>query len=356
MNDNHDTYIINPETNRKVKRNARKGKEIVEKYFKGGAVTTASLSSIPVCFTPKTKSLSSPVSFSPVKRSYDKPYSSIDPKGRASVKGTLCVLPQQLLSNANSCSSSDRSVLSSLFGPENYDIFDFKNALKFVYGQVQQHCRSKSTLDIDKDIFLKANGSPPTKPPQNLTSGSDCSFDMHFINLKSTVNKCNVLSICQIENITINTCVQQGEHMESNKDTLNMILKEFLSYVLTEICAEIVDLKDVNVMSLFQGILAGLLVESIVDLCNQSDLVGHDICNNKYAKIVGNVVFKMKMVDPKATVVSMTLAICKAVAKVDSGSIPLEGRIKGVIVDGVKEFIQQHRKKPDSTQLIVDQP
>lgn len=28
-------YILNPETNRKVKRNTRKGKEIVKRYFGG---------------------------------------------------------------------------------------------------------------------------------------------------------------------------------------------------------------------------------------------------------------------------------------------------------------------------------
>ena len=351
MND----YIINPETNRKVKRNTRKGKEIVEKYFGGGAValTTPSLSSIPVCLTPKTKSMSSVASTPSVKRSY-KPYSSIDPKGFSSVNRRLCVLPQQLFSNANSCSSNSHSVLSSLSVPDNYDI-DFNNALKFVYGQVQQHCKSKPTLDIDKDIFLIASGSsPPTKPPQNIATGSDCSFDMDFVNLEF---KCSVLSICQIKNITIDNCVQQENKLVENEDTLNNILKDFLNHVLTEICAEIVNLKDVKAMSLFQGVLAGLLMESIVDLCNQSG-VATDICNNKYAKIVGNVVFKMKMADPKATGVNMILAIGKTIVKVESGTIPLEGRIKGVIVDGIKEFIQKSKQYDSSQrqQSLVDQP
>ena len=345
MND----YIINPETNRKVKRNTRKGKGIVEKYFGGGAVaTTPSLSSIPVCLTPKTKSMSSVASSPSVNRSsHNNPFFTIDFKLKHNSL-TKCAVLYKSFSNANSCKSSSHrghSVLSGLSVPDNYDI-DFNNALKFVYGQVQQHCGSE--LDIDKDIF----GLPPTKPPLNLTSGSDCSFDMNFINSNSTTNQCGV-PICHIkEKITIDNCVQQGEQLGENIDTLNNILKDFLQYVLNEICKEIIGLKDVKAMSLFQGVLAGLLVESIVDLCNQSG-VATKICNNKYAKIVGNVVFKMKMADPKATGVNMILAIGKTIVKVESGTIPLEGRIKGVIVDGIKEFI---RKKQDSTQFIVDQP
>ena len=36
---------------------------------------------------------------------------------------------------------------------------------------------------------------------------------------------------------------------------------------------------------------------------------------------------------------SMILAIGKTVAKVDSGTIPLEGRIKGGIVDWIIDFV-----------------
>ena len=347
-------YILNPETNRKVKRNTRKGKEIMKKYFGGGsAVTGPSLSPFFVCFAQK-ETTSRTKGPSQVASSHNKYYKGSSPTQNStgnltgkSTKNPVCVLPLIQNYNANSCSHRNgHSVLSGLSTPENYDI-DFNNALKFVYGQVQQHCGSE--LDIDKDIFLIENGSPPPIPPLNLTSGSDCSFDMNFSN--STTNQCGV-PICHIENIKIDNCVQQGTQLIENRDTLNNILKDFLQDVLNEICKEIIGLKDVKAMSLFQGVLAGLLVESIVDLCNQSG-VATKICNNKYAKIVGNVVFKMKMADQKASVLDTIIIIGKTVAKVESDTIPLEGRIKGVIVDEIKKFIL---KKKGLTQFIVDQP
>jgi len=187
-------------------------------------------------------------------------------------------------------------------------------------------------------MVISQNGSPPTDPPKNVASSSgDCEFDLEFEPKKTKICNTNKISICQIKNITPNCIINKSNTntlntntLETNKQFLNKILKD----ILEQLCAELGGMTNVNAMSLFQGVIAGLMMEAIIDMCNENQEL-QKVCDNKYLKISGNVILKMKMNDPTTGVSDIVITIMKTIAK-DEGSItPLEGQLKKIILEKI---------------------
>jgi hypothetical protein len=78
---------------------------------------------------------------------------------------------------------------------------------------------------------------------------------------------------------------------------------------------------------LFQGVIAGLMMEAIIDMCNENQ----QLCYIEDE----NVILKMKMNDPTTGVSDIVITIMKTIAK-DEGSItPLEGQLKKFILEKI---------------------
>ena len=294
-------YITNPDTNRKVKRNGLKGKEITERY--GGMPATTTAAAAPIfCFRRKIKSTKPTTKQPTISSVKSQPPSSLSPAFALplSQSQSQSLSPLCISLNKNSCNTMSsyeyRNVDNS---QENID-----NPIMFLYHMLEsfQNCLHPNSRQIFLNICIQ-NGSPPKQPPNTGSTSGDCEFDLEF-EPALTTTMCEgekQISICRINKIIPNCIENSNNTLATNKEFLNNILKEILEDILKQLCAELQNMTNVNVLSLFQGVIASLMIEAIVDMCN--DMCNEikslpTVCNNKYAKISGNVILKMKIANP----------------------------------------------------------
>lgn len=337
-----DEYIINPDTNRKVKKDSRKGKEITKKYGGAALATTTTTSSL-LCFKPSSPQLSrSPAKSSPTSRSSAPSLaaSAAISSAASSASTPLCI------SKTNSCQSlqNNSTPYVNMNARHNVQHPLIDNPIIFLYHMLEsfQYCLNPtSSTQLLENMVISQNGSPPTDPPKNVASSSgDCEFDLEFEPNKTKICNTNTNIICQIKNITPNCIINKSNTntLETNKTFLNKILEEILKEILQQLCAELKSITNVNAMSLFQGVIAGLMMEAIVDMCKENEKL-QQVCNNKYLNISGNVILKMKMADPTTQVSDIVITIMKTIAKYQGNITPLEGQFKKMILEKIKQFI-----------------